>query len=379
MNDFYENYCNIFKETNNNYKNLYSKYLSNQIELDSSYTNYLISNILNANNKSYLYELHSINKNNDILCLLEKHYNNLQEINENINKDIVNSTKVFHTSITKSYQIALDELRSLIIKSSESSKNLDKLKSKYFEYYYILQENKKDIKSRYNIPNTFNYNTNNNNNNNNYNASDSFYNKKIDYILKLEGTVQVIYNHLKYDIEYTNKVYEECERKYNSVYEIVRSNEESRRCFILRQENKFSKYLIEIGDTYKNIGIELKENILNLFKKEIVSNNLSLYDNNIMFNDIEENSGINIYSKENLKKSCKSVESLSIQSNCDNKDCTIKKLEFIKENILDIEKQALTITEKIFQKNLTEDKNNEEFNTYTNKSSEDIKGKCLIL
>jgi hypothetical protein len=236
---------------NSEFRNIFSKFFNEQMEIDNRNSALLTSLSSDSPPKNFTYEMYSIGKNNEILSVLERYYSKLYQLFEKFDKNVLNPTDIFYENTSQTYDKCLDDCRLIILKATEASRNLDRIKSKYFEYVKEAEECKRMME-------THSYNTD---------EMSILHDKHI----RLFAQSQVLAEHLKYEIIKTNTVYEDCEIKYNEIVDKVKANEESRVSFILTQENKFARHLISIGSIYMDIGKDL-ENKSNMSYKEILSN-----------------------------------------------------------------------------------------------------------
>ena len=113
---------------------------------------------------------------------------------------------------------------------SETKFNVEKYKQKYIEAYraFSAQEKKLAKTSRSKII-----------------TSDDEINKGHEMLYKYSSQFESIGQIYKYEINKANKVYEDCEKRYEKVIDKIRSNEESRVFFIKCHIDKFSKIFEE--------------------------------------------------------------------------------------------------------------------------------------
>lgn len=237
-------------KSNKEFRAICSKFYNEQLEIEHKH-NSLLSNNAHEQYQNLTYEMYSISKNNEILSVLEKHYSKLSQIFEKFQKNVISPTEIFYESTSLSYDYCLENCRNLIIEATEANKNLDKIKSKYFEYVNEAEECRVMMET--------------------HDYGHEELSVIQDKYIRLVAQSQVIGEHMKYEIVKTNKIYQACEDKYNDVVDKVKANEGSKMSFILTQENKFARYLNSVGSIYSEIGKEL-ENMSNMSFTDIMNN-----------------------------------------------------------------------------------------------------------
>ena len=113
-------------------------------------------------------------------------------------------------------------------------KNLEKIKSKYYESCRIVQEQERIVCK------SFSGKMNNNEDQDEEEDEDEI-NSAHDNLLKLKGQSDNLAQLYRYEISNVNKILEDNRKKYSQVMEKIRSNEESRIFFLKSSMEKFSK------------------------------------------------------------------------------------------------------------------------------------------
>lgn len=283
MIDFYQNiYFNI-DHNNNEMKSITTKFFNSQQISENDFLK-VIASISSSNSPTTNFQKSVSNTNNntnatglktsslfdsayDNLSIINKYTNKIAMITEKFSKNALAPFNLFFDSMNNIYDECLVEYRNLINSSTQAKRNLDKLKSSYFEAIMKQEElkriieNKEDNSFKGCHKNTYKHyylrkqSSGRNSISFNDNDEDALAN---DLYLKLNSQVQILSEHLKYEVFKYNSVCDKNEKIYNEIINKVRNNEESRMSFTQTQETKFAKLFLNIGEMFTELGKELE-------------------------------------------------------------------------------------------------------------------------
>jgi hypothetical protein len=134
-------------------------------------------------------------------------------------------------------------------------KNLEKIKSKYYESCGIVQEQERIVCQN------FSGKMNNNEDDEDDEDEDEI-NSAHDNLLKLKSQSDNLAQLYRYEISNVNKILEENRKKYSQIMEKIRSNEESRIFFLKSSMEKFSKIYEEFTiSTFDFLNVKISKKI----------------------------------------------------------------------------------------------------------------------
>ena len=256
----------------------------------------------------------------ELLNLFDKYSRLFTNLNEKFTNNALAPFKLFYESMSNIYEECMNEYRQIIISSSESKKNLDKLKNKYYEAVSKMEEVKNILETRDeafsikfsgSIANNYKYYYQRKAPQNKLkNMSENSINNNItqDIYIRLNSQVQILAEHLKYEVHKFNVLCEKNYKIYLSIIEKIKNNEDSRISFVHSQESKFSKFFSNIGQIFLDLGKDLDE------KSEIALDNMKA-------TKLRKNKNSFISSSDNIKN-LNNLE-VNISPSCGDLNCYI--------------------------------------------------------
>ena len=301
----------------------------------------------------------------EIMQIVEQQSSKISKSTEKFSKNALAPFNLYFESMNAIYDECLSEYQSIISKITIAKKSLDKLKSNYFESITKMEDVKRilEIKDKNFSSKFYLYQQNkkhsshkgSQNNQEDENDEDSENEITQDLYIKLNTQVQILSEHLKYEIYNYNEICDDCEKKYYGIFEKIRTNDQSRISFQQTQETKFAKLFISIGEMFLEFGKELEvKSTLSLDKMKSSISKKSNEDNQIETNSDEK------------EKNNSEIEDSFVSK--------FKLIQFDKENLNSINQQAKILVSQMIKNE--EFINNEE--ELINEQSFDSKNKYDI-
>ena len=251
----YESYQEYFTKTKNTMKNVSNFFINFHKSLNEYATsienslNELISNFL-----AYDKNISHIKKFFSFFQLFEKHLLNLTSISKKVLIEIISPTEEFTAFLFSENRRNLEKLKKIIINTNDQKKKYDKTKESYFESCKLAEKQEKKLLEEMNK----------------YSNNEEGIKSQNNILTKLRIQSQEEYQKYKEIHQKTNNLYNEYNKKYFTIINNLKDNEEKRINYLSFHIEKFISILIEeknslslvIDSAITNNEIETKEQSL---------------------------------------------------------------------------------------------------------------------
>ena len=217
VNDHYEHIVNISKHNKNNLDETSSFYKDFYLLLNNFYNN-----------------CKQLGSKYSSVTTLASFVTTLNNQIESFNNNILLSSDMFKQSISITYDMCIDDMKTIILRLAETNKSLDRLKVQHSEVVseIKLQRNKLEQGDF---------------------DSDEIEQEEDKHII-LSSISQTIVEQIKYEIKIYNSNIIELNNNYDKIKEKLIINNQSKESFIKTQESKFSKIMSVISDSLINFS-----------------------------------------------------------------------------------------------------------------------------
>ena len=251
----YESYQEYFTKTKNTMKHVSNFFINFHKSLNEYATsienslNELISNFL-----AYDKNITHIKKFFSFFQLFEKHLLNLSSISKKVLIEIISPTEEFTAFLFSENRRNLEKLKKIIINTNDQKKKYDRTKENYFESCKLAEKQEKELLEEMNK----------------YSNNEEGIKSQNNILTKLRIQSQEEYQKYKEIHQKTNSLFNENNKKYFTIINNLKDNEEKRINYVSFHIEKFISILIEeknslslvIDSAITNNEIENKEQSL---------------------------------------------------------------------------------------------------------------------
>jgi hypothetical protein len=143
-----------------------------------------------------------------------------------LNKDVIEQTKFFHESLSNNYTVCVDEVKNIAAKINEARLGFDKIRSKYYDACMAVEDQEKLVCKSFSGKVI---------------TSDEDINNVHDVLLRYKSQADNYAQLYRYEINKFNRILDESEKKYFTVTERLKINEEGRIFFVKNSLELFVK------------------------------------------------------------------------------------------------------------------------------------------